>query len=97
VARWLMTRPDILILDEPTQGVDVRSKGELHGLIDELARDGLAVMLISSDIHEVLAISDRIAVMRNGAIAGVLPRAEASQHDVLVLAFGTDRIPAEPT
>ena len=97
VARWLMTRPDILILDEPTQGVDVRSKGELHGLIDELARDGLAVMLISSDIHEVLSISDRIAVMRNGAIAGVLSRAEASQHDVLALAFGTDRIPAEPS
>jgi rhamnose transport system ATP-binding protein len=97
VARWLMTRPDILILDEPTQGVDVRSKGELHALIDKLAGDGLAVVLISSDIHEVLSISDRIAVMRNGAIAGVLQGAEASQHDVLAMALGTDRIPAEPS
>jgi rhamnose transport system ATP-binding protein len=97
VARWLLTRPVVLILDEPTQGVDVRSKGELHRLVEELARDGLAVMLISSDIHEVLSISDRIAVMRNGAIAGVLARAKASQHDVLALALGTDRVPAEPS
>jgi len=95
VARWLMTRPDLLILDEPTQGVDVRSKSELHALIDELADDGLAVVLISSDIQELLSVSDRIAVMRGGTIAGVLQGAEASQHDVLALALGTDRIPAE--
>jgi rhamnose transport system ATP-binding protein len=95
VARWLMTQPTLLILDEPTQGVDVRSKWELHRLVGELAAQGLAVLVISSDIHEVLALSDRVAVMRGGTIVGHLPRHEASPHAVLALALGAAPAPLE--
>ena len=95
VARWLETRPSILILDEPTQGVDVRSKGEIHRIIQELADDGLAILVISSDVHEVLTLSDRVLVMRDGTIAGELPRERATQHAVLALALGTEHVPAE--
>jgi rhamnose transport system ATP-binding protein len=73
LARWLATKPRVLILDEPTQGVDVGAKGEIHRIIRWLAADGLAVLLISSDLPEVLAMSDRIGVMREGQLAGVLP------------------------
>jgi rhamnose transport system ATP-binding protein len=90
VARWLMTQPRVLILDEPTQGVDVRSKGEIHRIISDLAARGLAVVVISSDIAEVISLSDRILVMRGGTVAGELPRAEASPHTVLALALGTE-------
>jgi rhamnose transport system ATP-binding protein len=73
LARWLATKPRVLILDEPTQGVDVGAKGEIHGIVRGLAADGLAVLLISSDLPEVLAMSDRIGVMRGGKLAEVLP------------------------
>jgi len=73
VARWLATRPRMLILDEPTQGVDVGAKSELHRIIRRLAADGLAVLMISSDLPEVLGMSDRIVVMRGGTIAATLP------------------------
>jgi rhamnose transport system ATP-binding protein len=73
LARWLATKPRILILDEPTQGVDVGAKGEIHRLIRQLAAEGLAVLLISSDLPEVLALSDRIGVMRGGRLTGILP------------------------
>ncbi|MGH9145464.1 MAG: sugar ABC transporter ATP-binding protein [Vicinamibacterales bacterium] len=90
VARWLATSPTVLILDEPTQGVDVRSKGEVHRIIQELANGGVAVILISSDFQELLALSDRIAVMRQGGIVGMLSRETASRHAVLALALGTN-------
>jgi rhamnose transport system ATP-binding protein len=95
VARWLATRPSVLILDEPTQGVDVRSKSEIHRIIQELANTGLAVLVISSDMHEVLTLNDRILVMRDGTLAGELTRQRATQHAVLALALGTEHVPAE--
>lgn len=73
LARWLATQPRVLILDEPTQGVDVGAKGEIHRLIRRLAAEGLAVLLISSDLPEVLAMSDRIGVMRGGRLVDILP------------------------
>ena len=93
LARWLMTEPKVLILDEPTQGIDVGSKAEIHRLIGDLAKEGLAILLISSEMPEVLAMSDRIAVMAKGAIAGVLDRKEATPEAVLALALG-HRTPA---
>jgi ABC-type sugar transport system ATPase subunit len=88
LARWLATSPKVLILDEPTQGVDVGSKSEIHALMQELAERGLAVLMISSELPEILGMSDRIAVMRGGTIAGVLTREEATQERVLAMALG---------
>ena len=86
LARWLAINPKILILDEPTQGVDVGSKSEIHGLMMDLAARGLAIIMISSELPEILGMSDRIAVMHEGTIAGVLSRQEATQHKILSLA-----------
>lgn len=90
LARWLATDPAILILDEPTQGVDVGSKAEIHKLITELAEKGMAILMISSELEEILGISDRIAVMHAGTIRGVLFREEATQKKILALALGTE-------
>ncbi|MBI1842418.1 MAG: sugar ABC transporter ATP-binding protein [Verrucomicrobia bacterium] len=87
LARWLATRPRLLILDEPTQGVDIGAKAEIHKIVRRLARDGLAVLMISSDLPEVLGMSDRIAVMRNGRIAGILPGGTDARA-VMALALG---------
>ena len=87
LARWLATQPRVLILDEPTQGVDIGAKGEIHRLIRRLASEGLAVVLISSDLPEVLGLSDRIGVMRRGTLVGILP-AHPSADDVMALALG---------
>jgi rhamnose transport system ATP-binding protein len=87
LARWLATRPKVLILDEPTQGVDVGAKGEIHRIIRRLAAEGLAVLLISSDLPEVLGMSDRIAVMRGGTIAAMLPGGSEA-HAVMAAALG---------
>jgi rhamnose transport system ATP-binding protein len=73
LARWLATKPKLLILDEPTQGVDVGAKSEIHKIIRRLAKEGMAVLMISSDLPEVLGMSDRIAVMRGGTIVAMLP------------------------
>lgn len=89
LARWLATKPSLILLDEPTQGVDVGAKAEIHRLIAKLARDGAAVILISSELPEVLGLAHRVAVMRNGRIAGVLSREEAKPEAVLGLAFGS--------
>jgi len=86
IARWLLTHPRILILDEPTRGVDVAAKAEIHRLMSQLASRGVAVILISSELPEVLAMSDRIMVMHQGRVSGVLERAEATQEKVLELA-----------
>lgn len=95
VGKWLATNPRVLILDEPTRGVDVGAKAEVYRLIRELAREGLATLVISSDLPEVLTLSDRILVMREGMIAGELPRAEATQEKILALALAPER-PADP-
>ena len=88
LSRWLVTKPSLLILDEPTQGIDVGAKSEIHGLMTELAAQGVAILMISSELPEVLGMSDRIAVMHGGTIRGILDRAEATQHNVLALALG---------
>ena len=88
LARGLATRPKVLVLDEPTQGIDVGAKAEVHRLVEELAAEGLAVLVISSDLEEVLAVSDRLLVMRAGRIAGELSRRDATPERVLGLALG---------
>jgi rhamnose transport system ATP-binding protein len=88
LARWLAISPKVLILDEPTQGVDIGSKSEIHALMQELAEAGLAVLMISSELPEILGMSDRVAVMRGGTIAGVLAREDATQERVLAMALG---------
>jgi rhamnose transport system ATP-binding protein len=88
LARWLSIHPRILILDEPTQGVDVGSKSEIHNLIRELAARAIAIIMISSELPEILSISDRIAVMHQGTIAGVLTREEATPQKILSIALG---------
>jgi rhamnose transport system ATP-binding protein len=88
LARWLSIHPKVLILDEPTQGVDIGSKSEIHSLMLDLAARGLAIIMISSELPEVLSISDRIAVMHQGTIGGVLSREEATQQKILSLALG---------
>jgi rhamnose transport system ATP-binding protein len=87
LARWLATKPKLLILDEPTQGVDVGAKSEIHKIIRRLTRDGLAVLMISSDLPEVLGMSDRIAVMRGGTITAILPGG-SSAPEVMRTALG---------
>jgi rhamnose transport system ATP-binding protein len=88
LSRWLETKPSVLILDEPTQGVDVGAKAEIHKLMVDLAERGLAIIMISSELPEILGMSDRIAVMHGGEIRGVLSRPEATQESILKLALG---------
>ena len=86
IARWLMTKPRILILDEPTRGIDVGAKAEIHRLISSLAAKGLAVLMISSELPEILGMSDRVMVMHESTVTGILDRNEASQVAVMKLA-----------
>jgi rhamnose transport system ATP-binding protein len=88
LAKWLNTEPTVLILDEPTRGIDVGAKAEVHQIIDELARSGIAIVLISSDLPEVLAMSDRVLVMREGRQVGVFARAEATEERIVAAAVG---------
>ncbi len=93
LARWLAAKPKVLILDEPTRGIDVGAKAEIYRLVDELANEGLGIMFISSELPEILGLSDRIYVMQNGRITGELSGAEASEEAVLKLAM-TDNLSA---
>jgi D-xylose transport system ATP-binding protein len=86
LAKWLATKPKVLILDEPTRGIDVGAKVEIYQLINQLTAEGVAVIMISSEMPEVLGMSDRIYVMREGRIAGELARAEANQENIMHLA-----------
>jgi rhamnose transport system ATP-binding protein len=88
LARWLATRPKLLILDEPTQGVDVGAKSEIHKIVRRLAKEGLAVILISSDLPEVIGMSDRIGVMAHGTLRAILPGG-SDPHTVMAAALGT--------
>ncbi|MGH9846773.1 MAG: ATP-binding cassette domain-containing protein, partial [Blastocatellia bacterium] len=83
LSRWLLLNPKVLIVDEPTRGVDVGAKAEVHQLLRELARQGAAIIAISSDLPEVLAVSDRVLVMREGRITGELERREASEEAIM--------------
>jgi L-arabinose transport system ATP-binding protein len=96
LARWLAARPKVLILDEPTRGIDVGAKAEIYHLIDELANEGLGIILISSELPEILGLSDRIYVMQNGRITGELPGTEATEETILALAMA-DNLSAAPT
>jgi inositol transport system ATP-binding protein len=86
IARWLMTHPRILILDEPTRGIDVGAKAEIHRLISELAAKGVAVLMISSELPEVLGMSDRVLVMHEGRMTGIVDRKDATQVKIMELA-----------
>jgi ribose transport system ATP-binding protein len=88
LAKWLSMRPRVLIFDEPTRGIDVGAKQEIYDMLRRLADAGVAILMISSDMEEVIGISDRIAVMHEGAISGFLDRSQFSEHNVLELAVG---------
>jgi rhamnose transport system ATP-binding protein len=88
LAKWLNVEPKVLILDEPTRGIDVGAKADVHKFIDDLAASGIAVIVISSDLPEVLAVSDRIAVMREGVLRTILPKDKATQETVMRSAVG---------
>jgi D-xylose transport system ATP-binding protein len=88
IAKWLMSGPKILIMDDPTRGVDVGAKYEIYKLMNELAEKGIAILLISSDLQEVLGMSDRIMVMCQGHSNGILDSSEATQERIMTLATG---------
>jgi ribose transport system ATP-binding protein len=88
LAKWLSMRPKVLIFDEPTRGVDVGAKQEIYEMLRRLTDAGAAILMISSDMEEVIGISDRIAVMHEGEISGFLDRSQFSEHNVLELAVG---------
>ena len=100
LSKWLNTNPSVLILDEPTRGVDVGSKAEVHAIIGQLAADGIGVIVISSDLPEVLVLSDRVLIMREGRQMAILDRAEANEETVMTAAMGqrsTDSIDGRPS
>lgn len=90
LARWLAHRPKVLILDEPTRGVDVGAKAEIYSIINDLAAQGMALLVISSEMPELLGLSDRILVMQGGRVTGEITRAEATEERVLALAMAED-------
>ena len=80
---WLAANPSVLILDEPTRGVDVGAKSEIYTIMNNLAKEGVSIIMVSSDLPEVLNMSDRIAVMCNGAVTGILDHTEATQTKIM--------------
>jgi ribose transport system ATP-binding protein len=88
IGKWLATQPKVLIIDEPTRGIDVRAKTSIHGLLCDLAKQGVAILMISSDLPEILAMSDRILVMHRGRITGELSAREATQEAIMHYATG---------
>lgn len=86
LGKWLSIKPKVLILDEPTRGIDVGAKAEIHAIIDSLAKQGLAILLISSELPEILALCDRVVVLREGKLTAVYSRDEASQHAIIMSA-----------
>ena len=83
VGRWMLTEPDILILDEPTRGIDVGAKAEIHSLLSELAGQGRSIIVVSSELPEVMGVADRIVIMHEGYVSGVLDRSEFSQETIM--------------
>ncbi|MCW5952818.1 MAG: sugar ABC transporter ATP-binding protein, partial [Propionibacteriaceae bacterium] len=88
LSRWVAARPRVLVLDEPTRGIDVGAKSEIYALIDELAREGMAIVLISSETPELIGLADRILVMAHGSVVGEMDAAEATEESILRLALG---------
>ena len=96
LAKWIASKPAVLILDEPTRGVDVGAKADIHRIIGELVADGLGVLMISSELPEVMAVSDRVYVMHEGAVAGELDRSELTEESIMALATGEgDALPSK--
>jgi ABC-type sugar transport system ATPase subunit len=93
VSKWLASKPKVLILDEPTRGIDVGAKAEIHRLMSQLAQQGLGIVMISSELPEILGMSDRILVVRKNAIVGEYLRGQATQEQIIATAMGLD----EPT
>jgi inositol transport system ATP-binding protein len=85
LARWLALRPKILIVDEPTRGIDIGSKVEVHNLLIDMAKQGIAVIVISSELPEILAVSDRIVTMREGRVTGEIARTAATQEILMAM------------
>ncbi|QPP09946.1 sugar ABC transporter ATP-binding protein [Streptomyces bathyalis] len=95
LAKWLATEPGVLIVDEPTRGIDVGTKAEVHRLLNSLAEEGIAVLMVSSDLPEVLGMADRVLVMHEGRLVAEIPRAEATEESVMAAATGrTTKEPA---
>ena len=88
IAKWVARRPRILIVDEPTRGIDIGAKAEVHALLNRLAEDGISIIVVSSDLPEILAISDRVIVLKEGRISGQIDRADATQERVMLAATG---------
>ena len=88
LSKWLNTHPSLLILDEPTRGIDVGAKTEVHAMISELAAGGIGIIMISSELPEVLSMSDRVLVMREGRQMTIFDREEATQEKVMTAAMG---------
>jgi rhamnose transport system ATP-binding protein len=94
LAKWLSTEPKVLIVDEPTRGIDVGTKSEVHRLLSDLAGQGIAVLMISSELPEVLGMADRVLVMHEGRITGEIPRAEADEERIMRAATGRTEVAA---
>ena len=90
LAKWLLSKCRVLILDEPTRGIDVGAKIEVYNLINELAKEGKAILVITSEIPELLGICDRVVVMARGKVSGSLTREEANQEAIMTLAVGAE-------
>jgi inositol transport system ATP-binding protein len=88
VSRWLLSEPDIILIDEPTRGIDVGAKAEIHKFLSKLAQQGKCIIMVSSELPEILAMSDRIVVMHEGQVAGILNRSQADQESIMQLATG---------
>lgn len=92
VAKWLMRQPKVLILDEPTRGVDVGAKAEIYDLMRKLTEQGVAILMVSSDMEEVLGVSDRVGVMHEGSVSGILPREGCTEEKIMRLAVGRTEV-----
>jgi rhamnose transport system ATP-binding protein len=90
LAKWLARDPSLLIIDEPTRGIDVGTKAEVHRILDELVGDGLAILMISSELPEVLGMADRVLVLREGRLTGSFSRAAADETSIMRAATGQD-------
>ena len=87
VAKWLLSRSKVFIFDEPTRGIDVGAKSSIYQLMDDLVGQGAAILMISSDLTEIMGMSDRIYVMSGGSVMGEVDSADANQNDILQMAF----------
>jgi ribose transport system ATP-binding protein len=92
IAKWLGIQPKVLILDEPTRGVDVGAKTEIYSIMNELTKNGVSIIMISSELPEVLGVSDRIMVVHEGKVTGFLDKKNADQEKIMTLATGGERV-----